>query len=528
MSLRRATSCPYHAEVQRKLWSPLTLAQLAALTLCLTTIGSAQQSSATDAPFNGSAYRVGERLTYNVDYSRFYSAAHIELFVAGRDNFFGHEGIKLQAHVETKGVVNVTLLSINNDYTTYVFPDSGLPYRAQHLVRQAGRASEASVDYGQAAGTDASPSRLNSGETAGTLDLLSAVYRVRAMPLQPGGSYYTTVKNEGEEYRAQIKVEGRELIKTSVGSFDAIATRVNMKSGPDYDIRAYFTNDEWHVPVLLTARYLGGDVHIQLAASALTTAQRPAQTRTVVPTTPSASPTPVVSPTPSARMPAPLDLPFKVGEQLNYRVYLGKSETPVGSLNFEIKTRGRFFNRDGLQIIASAQTNGPAAFAVRDQVTSYVDPGTLLPFRTEVNLSEGKYHHVRNYNIDQDRGVAMAESPTEKVEIPVGTHDIVSAFYALRTFDLTPKPRGNAISAMTIHRPRVLTVTSTRRETIDLNGQKIAAIQLLLTTDDPQGDRLQIRVWVGDDSRHLPLRIAAVTQLGAVHADLIVVPAPSR
>jgi hypothetical protein len=222
-----------------------------------------------------------------------------------------------------------------------------------------------------------------------------------------------------------------------------------------------------------------------------------------------------------------LDLPFKVGEQLNYRVFLGKATTAIGSLNFEIKTRGRFFNRDGLQILVNAQTIGPAAFGVRDQITSYLDPTTLLPFRTEINLSEGKYHNVRNYNFDQDRGKATAEGVRESIDIPVGTHDLISAFYALRTFDLTPK-RSNSISAMVIQHPRVLTVKSIQRETIDLNGQKIATIQLQLITDDPQPDRLQIRIWVGDDGRHLPLRIAAVTELGPVHADLIVIPASSR
>src|SRR4029077_11272236 len=122
----------------------------------------------------------------------------------------------------------------------------------QHVMRQSGRTSEDSVDYTQPAAT-ASPARLNTGESAGTLDLLSAVYRVRAMPLTPGASYYTTIKNEGEEYRAQIKVDGRELIRTGAGSFKAIATHVSMKSGPDYDIHAYFSDDEWHVPVLVTA-----------------------------------------------------------------------------------------------------------------------------------------------------------------------------------------------------------------------------------------------------------------------------------
>ncbi len=516
MSLRRATSCPYHAKVQRKLRSPLTIAQLAILMICLTSIGWAQKSSPAEAPFNINAYRVGEHLTYNVNYSKFVSAAHIELVVAGRDNFFGHEGIQLKAHVETKGVVNVALLSINNDYTTYVFPESGLPYRAQHVVRQSGRTTEASVDYNQTA----SPARLNSGETAGTLDLLSAVYRVRAMPLSPGASYYTTVKNDAEEYRAQIKVDGREMIKTSVGSFDAIATHVKMKSGPDYDIQAYFSDDEWHIPVLVTARYRGTDIQIELAASVVTPPQRTAPARTVVvPTTPTPRPTPS-----STQTSAPLDLPFKVGEQLNYRVYLGKSTTPIGSLNFEVKTRGRFFNRDGLQIIGSVQTEGAAPIAIKDQIISYVDPTSLLPFRTELNFSEGKWRQIRSYNINQDLGAATVEGARERVEIPVGTHDLVSALYSLRTFDLTPK-KSDSISAMAIHRPRTLTVTTLQRETIDLGGQKIATIMLQLTTDDPQRDRLQIRIWVGDDGRHLPLRIAAVTEMGAVHADLIVIPA---
>jgi len=531
MSLRPATSCPYHSTVQRKLRSPLTVAQIAALIICLTPGGRAQQTSVSDAPFNINAYRIGERLTYNVNYSRFVSAAHIELFVAGRDKFFGQEGIQLKAHVETKGIVNVTLLAINNDYTTYVFPETGLPYRAQHVVRQAGQNSENSIDYTQPPATP-SPARLNSGDASGTLDLLSAVYRVRAMPLTPGASYYTTVRNEGEEYRAQIKVDGKELIRTSVGSFDSIATHINMKSGEDYDIHAYFSNDEWHVPVLVTARHRGADIQIELGSVALAAQSTPPTRTEVAPTSPSPRPKPTPTPTRSAapvtRPLPPLDLPFKVGEQLNYRVYLGKATTPVGSANFEIKTRGRFFNRDGLQIIVNAQTTGPAQFGVRDQITSYLDPATLLPFRTEINFTEGKYHVVKSYNLDQDLGNATKEGSREQINIPVGTHDLVSAFYSLRTFDLTPKKKADAISAMTVDYPRVVKVESLQRETIELNGQKIAAIALKVTTDDPQPDRLQIRIWVGDDGRHLPLRIAALTDLGPVHADLIIVPSSAK
>ena len=81
---------------------------------------------------------------------------------------------------------------------------------------------------------------------------------------------------------------------------------------------------------------------------------------------------------------------------------------------------------------------------------------------------------------------------------------------------------------MATHRPLALSVKAARRETIELNGQKISAILLQLTTDEPQPDRLQVRIWVGDDARHLPLRITAVTDLGPVRADLVILPAAAR
>lgn len=534
MSLRLVTTYPYHSAVCAKLKPPLKIAPLFALIVFLAgTVTAQTRNDSGPAPFNAAVYRLGERLTYNVNYSQFVSAAHVELVVAGRGIFFERDGIQLKAHVETTGVVNVALLSLNNDYTTYVFAESGLPYRSQQVVREAGRTTEASLDYNQPAGTDAIPPKLRIGESAGIYDLLSTVYRIRATPLAMGSQYFITVRNVNEEYLADIKVIGKEYVKTGVGSFDAIVTRVKVKGGHDYDVRVYFSDDEWHVPVMLTARHGDADVQAELAASALEapTVRAPTNRANVDPVKqgPRVMPTPVNSdPLAVPASPSVLDLPFKVGEQLNYQVYLGKGNQPIGTLNFTIKDRGRYFNRDGLQFTASAQTTGAAAIVpVKDQMTSYVDPTTLLPFRTEINFSEGKYKSSRSYNLDQDRGAATTENSRDRVDIPVGTHDLLSAFYSLRTFALNINKQ-NSISIMAVNRPRALTVTAQRRETIELNGQKIAAIVLDLKTDDPQPDKLQIKIWVGDDSRHLPLRITAVTDLGAMRADLIVVPTNPR
>ncbi len=65
---------------------------------------SAQSNSdAVSLPFSAALYRTGERLTYNVSFSNFISAAHVELQVGARGVFFGREGIQLRGHACTIG-----------------------------------------------------------------------------------------------------------------------------------------------------------------------------------------------------------------------------------------------------------------------------------------------------------------------------------------------------------------------------------------------------------------------------------------
>jgi hypothetical protein len=504
----------------RKFWC------VGVLGLLLTAV-SAQEPTVT-LPFNPAAYRVGERLTYDISFAQFVSAAHAELFVAGRGRYFDRDGVQLRAHVETSGVVNVALLGINNDYTTFIDAASGLPYRTQQVVREAGRTSEASTDYNQPAGTGAIPAKLHAGEFPGVFDLLSAVYRLRAMPLSEGVAYSITVRNEGQDYQADVRVIDRTLIKTNVGSFNTLVVKVTAKNSHLDNIRVYLSEDEWHVPVLVTAKHSDGEIRAELAASELTTPLLSAVPTPQITIRPTDGTSVVNNSKPNAPVSTngnagpPLNLPFKVGEQLNYQVYLGSSPQPAGTLHFELASRGRYFNRDGLLFTATAQTTGAGAraFYVNDKYSSYVDPETLVPFRTEMNLAEGKWRTTRGYNIDQDRG-AVTTDKKQRIEIPIGTHDLISLIYAIRTFDLSP-PKRNAISILAIDQTRTLFVTSQRRETIEIAGQQISAFLLTLASDDGTADRFQLRMWVGDDSRHLPLRISAVTPLGPVRADLVI------
>src|SRR6185436_12638366 len=103
-------------------------------------------------------------------------------------------------------------------------------------------------------GATAIPAKVRTGEFPGTYDLISAIYRARALSLTDGAEYYFTVQAEGDLYQAELKVIGHEMVKTNGGSFNTVVTRLNIKGGQirNYPIRIYFSDDERHVPVLIT------------------------------------------------------------------------------------------------------------------------------------------------------------------------------------------------------------------------------------------------------------------------------------
>lgn len=467
----------------------------------------------TYQPFSPAPYQVGERLTFNVAFSSFVSAAHVELLVAARGTFFEREGIQLKGHVETTGIVNAALFAINNDYISYVDPATGIPFRAQQIVRTASRASETAADFNQPAGT---PPSEEANEFPGTYDFLSAVYRIRALPLSEGATYNLTIRGDGETYQIEVKVKGQQIIRTNVGSFNTIVTQVRIKGTHDYNVRAYFAEGQRHVPVLITAKLSAGEIRAELAGSELIPTPNPP---------PGQTPTPLPGPSAPASGNNTLSgVPFRVGEQLNYQVYLPTIAAPVARATFQVRARSKYFNQDGLLFTVNAETTNAlqTLFVANDTISSYVNPETLLPFQTELNLSEGRTRVNTKLTINQDYGRVTTDKG-ERIEIPVGTHDYLSFFYLVRTFDLTINKQ-NAISILVNNKPKTLFITALKRESIQLGSQTIPAIQLKLTTDDAQADKFQLRGWLSDDRRRLPLRLTALTKIGSIRADLAIIP----
>lgn len=98
-------------------------------------------------------------------------------------------------------------------------------------------------------------------------DVLSGIFYVGSLPLQPGANYRFPLNNGGKTVTVQAHVEGKEQIKTPAGTFQTI------RVGPEGDsgilsgrIWIWYTDDARHLPVQMRAKLFWGMLTIYLTS----------------------------------------------------------------------------------------------------------------------------------------------------------------------------------------------------------------------------------------------------------------------
>ncbi len=127
----------------------------------------------------------------------------------------------------------------------------------------------------------------------------------------------------------------------------------------------------------------------------------------------------------------------QVGERLSFHGrWFG---IPVGKGWIEVKARVAVNGHPAYYIEAQGHSNEflSTFYPIHDEIRAYLDAKTLHPLRFEKVLREGHYRAAEIVTFDYERLVAHFESvlngSTKEIPIPPGVHDIVSAFYWLRT-----------------------------------------------------------------------------------------------
>ena len=113
---------------------------------------------------------------------------------------------------------------------------------------------------------------------------------------------------------------------------------------------------------------------------------------------------------------------------------------------------------------------------------------------------------------DQEAGRVSLPNK-QSVDDPIGTHNIISLFYALRLFNLNPskdstrRVNDTRVSVFWQGRANIFTLRPSNPQPVSIGDQKILAQEVSVSTGNPQLDSLRIRVWLSNDERRRPLRI---------------------
>lgn len=459
-------------------------------------------------------FTIGERLTYNISFANFATGAYAELHVVSQGKYANQNAVYLQGKVKTNEVVNAALINLDETRQTLVSAETGLPLYSKRIFDESTSGREKIVDY--------------KGAATG-FDWLSAIYQMRF-----SGDSGTITIQEGDEistatYKPDSKFSptgAKSSDKTAAGEFETTVIAVQHPLFPG--LKIHFTNDAERIPVVMTYKHPKGQFRIELASiqntapePILTPTPRPQVTPTPIPLQ---TPRPRPTPTPYINnQPLSADMPFNIGETLTYRLSRPNTQASFGTMTVQAKERRQYNGRDSLLVVTSIPqiTEPNSVLTTGDTIRSYVDPESLLPIRTEIAFKGTLSQFNQTLSFDQTVG-KVTDNRAVPVDVPVGTHDILSLAYAIRSFNLkdarpTPVPGTDTrVAVYTVDGPLILTILPQPEETLDYLGQKVVT-QVVFTNIG----QTTVKLWLSKEPGRLPLRLSIASPLFAFTADLV-------
>lgn len=98
-------------------------------------------------------------------------------------------------------------------------------------------------------------------------DILSGIYYVASLPLEPGRSFLFPLNDGGQTVNVSLKVEAREQVKTPAGTFNTVRVEPEASSGVLKDkgkIWIWYSDDSPRIPVQMRARMYWGTLTFSL------------------------------------------------------------------------------------------------------------------------------------------------------------------------------------------------------------------------------------------------------------------------
>jgi hypothetical protein len=460
--------------------------------------GASSRNTVTAQGEATGTFRVGERLTYQISFNKFPNVAYAETNVVSKGKMAGKEAYEVRSKFKTSNFMAVGSLFLDTDRTTYISPADGSVLVVKSVDNSMGAPTESTVNF-----TEKSP---------GNFDLVAMIFKIRAS----GGVGSFSMFENDKLYNVSYQIIGAETVVTDAGDFPANIVEVKsdfLTENGFVGFKISLSTENSNIPVQFRLKrgknmeYLGRLASIQMMPEPTPTASP------VAATSRTPRPTPVGTPKPPAYVPnQPLNaLPFDLGEKLEYSVNAGPRN--VGTVVLAAAERKLVNERDTL--LLSATVTGATSnelFGVGNSIRSNVDPDTLAPFDIAMGLTGPLAAFNQSARFDPETSRVILPN-NQRIDVPVGTHNMLSLLYAIRLFNLNPsKDTANRVNDTRVSvfwqgRANIFTLRPSVPQLITIGEQKVPAQLIAVSTGNPQLDALQIKVWLSNDERRLPLRM---------------------
>lgn len=215
---------------------------------------------------------------------------------------------------------------------------------------------------------------------------------------------------------------------------------------------------------------------------------------------------------------------FKQGEILSYRLHYGAINAGVAILEVKPELL-EVSGRKVMHIVANGYTNGAADwfFKVRDRYETYMDKDAMVPWLFVRRVDEGGFKFSQDYSFNHyTKKVDVGNG--EKFDVPPSIQDMVSAFYAARSLDLSNAKPGDLFSLDCFVDKEIwpLKIKFIGRETIktDIGKYKCLRFRPVVQKGRVFKHEEDLNVWISDDKNHIPMRVQANVIIGSIKMDI--------
>ncbi len=214
---------------------------------------------------------------------------------------------------------------------------------------------------------------------------------------------------------------------------------------------------------------------------------------------------------------------FGFGEHLDYRV--GYKFITAGTASFDIAQQPVIKNgrpcydiRFEVRSLESLEW----IYKVRDRYRTVLDVAGIFPWEFNQSIREGGYSRDFNASLDQEKHVA--HTTEGDFQITPYIHDIVSAFFYIRTQNLHQYTNNSIIPLRNFFNKDChdLGVKILGKQTIDVAAGtfRCIVVEPLIQEGGLFKSDGRILIWLSDDERKVPVRVSSKIPIGTIDAEL--------